>query len=107
KDGKILSHITTKNGLPSGICRKVFVDNKNIWIATNRGLAKIVFSDNANYTIKTFTSADFLLSDDIRDIVVHNKKVYMATDKGLCIMNDVSVFQEDKLLPVYFTALQS
>jgi len=107
RNGKVYLTITTKNGLPSGKCRKVFVEGKKAWIATNRGLSKIVFSDNYNYTIKTFTSADFLLSDDVRDVVVNNYKVYMATDKGLCVMDETDPVRDEKFMPVYFTFLRS
>jgi signal transduction histidine kinase/streptogramin lyase len=107
KEGKIYAHISSADGLASAICRRIFVDDKTAWIATNHGLTKIVFSAYDRYTVKTFTHSDFLLSEDIRDLLVLNKRVYMATAKGLCIMNDPGKTKHDEEYPLHFTAFQS
>jgi hypothetical protein len=82
-------HISTANGLISNYCTNVYFENNQLWVSTEQGLSRIKFTSTADevYSIENYTSDDFLISDNVKDIGVTDSLVYVATDKGISIFN--------------------
>lgn len=59
---------------------KFIVDKDNIWAATNLGLWKYHFSDGAR---RLFTTADGMVSSDIKSIELLGDYIWMATPQGV------------------------
>lgn len=92
KDGKIMSHITTQNGLSSNNCHRILLDNDFSWIATNNGISKINLLD---FSIAIIRKDDGLPSNEINFLHEKKGKIYAATNKGLAVF--------DKNIEVYST----
>ncbi len=102
KDGKVLQHITTQNGLSSNSCHRILFDNQLAWIATNNGISKINTQD---FSIKVIRQDDGLPSDDIKFLHSKKGKIYAATSKGLAIFKkDFNVYSKPPHLS--FTSVQ-
>ena len=87
KDGRLRARITTANGLTSDICRSLFMDGRNIWVGTDRGLDKIT-DTGTGYRLARFSSADGLPSEIINTIFVQGKKVYLGGPDGMTQFNE-------------------
>ncbi len=85
KDGKILHHLNQENGLPSNGCKKIFLEDKFAWLATNLGIAKINKND---YQIMVLGINDGLPSQEINDITKIGNKIVVATNKGIAYFNE-------------------
>ena len=90
KDNKIIHHISKENGLSSNNCRNIFVSNGVVWVGTDAGINKVVYSDS-NLFITSFSSADGLSSDIINAIYVDDKDVYVGTPDGLTYFNEGNI----------------
>ena len=86
KNGKIVKRITKKNGLSDNICKKLFVTDDAIWVATNTGICRINY-DKGVKDVSFYTVSDGLINNEINDIYVDETKIYIATPKGLSILN--------------------
>lgn len=78
--------MNTSNGLSSDVCRRIFVDDEFVYVATNSGISRFKWSNN-KVGIETFNTNDGLSSDDINEIVTDNGNIYLATSNGLCIVD--------------------
>jgi signal transduction histidine kinase/ligand-binding sensor domain-containing protein len=87
KKGKVVNRLNSGNGLISDICRRVYIQNDTLWIATNRGLCRAIYSNNAIKSVRNYTTGDGLLSNDVKDVLIDHNKIYAATEKGLSIIN--------------------
>lgn len=96
KQEKVVERITTKNGLSSNNCRRIEIDNNNLWIVTDDGFDLFDFKTrkvkNAalNLCIKGIT---------INDVFVDEKNVGLATNQGVYYFNKEIV--EDENLPKF------
>ena len=84
KNNRLLKTITTRNGLSSNICKRVFLDGSKAWIVTGKGISRIQFSKDAS-EIKNFDTESGLISNEINDIFVDKDTVYVASNDGLSI----------------------
>lgn len=86
-------HVSTHNGLHSGLCKSIFIDDSdNIWVATNKGAYKIKFSsDRSLFTVYRYSSSDGLISDEVTGIYKEKDQVWIAT------LNGISVFNESRI----------
>ena len=106
KEKKIIHHITRQDGLASNICKSIYVDEKeNLWIATNKGVNKIIID---NYSVKTFKIECFdtkagILSDDVNDILVNGDSVWVATSLGLSFFKQSEITSKKTSPLVYIT----
>lgn len=105
KENKITYRITQKNGLPSDICRKIFIRENNLWVCTNLGLASIELEHESIKEIKTFDATDGLLSNDIHDVLDDGNHIYIATDKGLSELNKLNEMKAGNPPPVYISKI--
>lgn len=83
KNGR-LTQIDESKGLCSDLITKLFVNDNDVWCATNNGISHIRFHDkDTGYTISTIHVGDGLLSDEINDITQLNDTIYVATKSGI------------------------
>jgi ligand-binding sensor domain-containing protein len=90
KNGRLVKHLTSKDGLSSNICRRLFYEDGKLWVGTEKGLNKIRVL-LPGYPIEKYTTSDGLSSDIINAMCVSNKKVFLATPEG------VTFFDEEKI----------
>ncbi len=89
-EGKNIKNITDVSGLASNYTTQCTINDKYLWICTNKGLSRI---DTANYSyITNFTSYDYLIDNEVNDVSFLKDTVYVATSKGLSYFNKNTVF---------------
>ena len=96
RDNKIVNHLTKKHGLPSEICRKIFIREDKLWIGTNQGVVCLAIHNDSDTLIKSIDVSDGLISNDVHDVYDDGKKIYVATDKGLSILSNA---MDEEMLP--------
>ena len=84
KDGKILQHLTTQNGLSSNNCHRILLDDQLAWVATNNGISKINIQE---FSVEIIRKDDGLPSNEVNFLHTQKDKIYAATPKGLAIFN--------------------
>jgi sensor histidine kinase YesM len=95
KNLKLVKIITTKDGLPSNICKKVIFANDHLWVITGKGISRIT----SNYTkIDNYQKENGLLSNEINDAIVDNDSIFVASNSGLSIFN--SDIQKRRKAPI-------
>ena len=86
KTKSILGTYTIANNLPSNNCKRVVLDNDNLWILTFKGLAKLdlkqldIPAANLNYQYA-------LRNIFITDMVVQKDHIWLTSTKGLLKIN--------------------
>ena len=102
KDGKVVHHFTSQNGLSSNNCHRILLDDQFAWVATNNGISKINTSD---FSVEIIRKDDGLPSNDVKFLHSKKDKIYAATSKGLAIFKkDFKVYSNPPRLS--FTAIQ-
>ncbi|MBD3638382.1 MAG: histidine kinase [Crocinitomicaceae bacterium] len=98
KSGKVFS-ISTSNGLSSSSVSRFRVqDDSIIWIATNKGLDKVVLDEDQN--IKGIYNANEikgLPSNEVTTVEVHKDTIWVATKKGLLYFPSTTDFGQNVL----------
>ena len=107
RNGKIINHISTSDGLAGDLCRKVFVDSTTIYVATNQGFSFFNYHNNVISDIRTITMADGIVSNDVKDICARGENIYLATSAGLCIVKKSIAQTSSVPPPVYITSVFS
>ncbi|MBK6481740.1 MAG: hypothetical protein IPG01_01090 [Chitinophagaceae bacterium] len=107
RNGKIINHISTSDGLAGDLCRKVFVDSTTIYVATNQGFSFFNYQNNVISDIRTITMADGIVSNDVKDICARGENIYLATSAGLCIVKKSIAQTSSVPPPVYITSVFS
>ncbi len=74
-------NIHTLNGLNTNYIKRFAIHETQLWLCTNKGLARIDL-DNYEQTT-TFTDADYLINNEVNDIAFINDTVFVATSGGL------------------------
>lgn len=98
--------IDKAKGLSSDIVTEVYVENENtIWACTNYGLNRIRFTSPTTYKVDYVSTANGMVSNEIKDIEVIDDTIYIGTSKGLSVL---SKKQYDRLLSkkYYFLRLK-
>jgi hypothetical protein len=95
KNGKVVAHITRRNGLTSNICRTLFVNGNTIWVGTDKGLNKIV-RDKTGYSIRKFTTGDGLNSDIINAVYNEGRMVFVGTPEGVTVFDEQKINSESR-----------
>jgi signal transduction histidine kinase/streptogramin lyase len=86
RNGKIVLSITKNDGLNSNVCHSLFISKNKVWVATSSGINKIELIHN-RFSVTGYTTANGLLSNEVRDIYDDDSLLYAATSKGLSIIN--------------------
>lgn len=102
QNDKLTARFTTANGLPSNICKKIFIEKNKAWIVTGKGLSLIDFSKK---NVVNYTTEDGLISNEINDIYAENDTAYIATNNGLSIFTPVR-YQQREPPPLYMKAIE-
>jgi hypothetical protein len=82
--------ISKSDGLTSDICRTLFVKANEVWVGTDKGLNRIVFSPKG-YQISKFTRGDGLSSNIINAVALDSNIVIIGTPEGINYFNIDSV----------------
>jgi len=90
KNGKVEWKISKSDGLTSDICRTLFVKANEVWVGTDKGLNRIVFSPKG-YQISKFTRGDGLSSNIINAVALDSNIVIIGTPEGINYFNIDSV----------------
>jgi ligand-binding sensor domain-containing protein len=107
KDGKILQHLTENDALTSNLCKKVFVRNNNIYVATAKGLTRISYSNHHIDSVRKFTTANGLLSNNVNDVFADDSEICIASQDGLTILNTLMPEIGISAPPIYLTSIKS
>ncbi|HEV9035469.1 MAG TPA: histidine kinase, partial [Puia sp.] len=90
RDGRVITTLTTKQGLTSNICRTLFVQDFAVWVGTNKGINKIAL-DRPGYPVTRYTSNDGLGSDNVNSIYAVGPTIYVGTSGGLSYFDQTKV----------------
>lgn len=82
QNGKVIKHITQKEGLNNNIINRLFVKDNYLWAISNTGITRISTAQNS-FSINSFDYANDLLSDDLNDLYIDADTAYFATNNGL------------------------
>jgi ligand-binding sensor domain-containing protein len=98
----IVKHYSLKDGLPGNSVNAIKRVKNNLWIGTNRGIARIPLDNDTLVTkkITKIVKGHGLIANEINDIEALQGYIFAATKKG------ISYFSEEikgKTSPVYFT----
>jgi two-component sensor histidine kinase len=95
KNGRVINHITTREGISSNICRTLFVNNNYLWVGTDKGLNKINISQTP-YPVTTYSTSDGLPSNIINALYVDGNTIYVGSPAGLTIFDETKVTNYSK-----------
>ena len=87
KNGRIIAHLTEKDGLSNNICKRIFIHKDAIFVATAKGATGIIYSNGQVKSLKKFTTTDCLLSNNINDVYADDSVICFATSEGLSVLN--------------------
>lgn len=94
--GRVQQQYHTGHGLSGNHCRKLYFDDKGIWILTDKGPD---FYDLASKKILNTSIAMGIKDVNVNEIVASDQQIWMATDQGL-----LSVFRHQlrhDIVPVF------
>ncbi|MCL9804475.1 LytTR family transcriptional regulator DNA-binding domain-containing protein [Flavobacterium amniphilum] len=98
--------IDKSKGLSDDIVTEVYIeDSKTIWACTNYGLNRIRFTGPSTYEVDYITTANGLISNQIKDVEIIKDSIYIGTSKGLCSLSKRQ-FAEMQLQKHYFLRLK-
>jgi two-component sensor histidine kinase len=90
KNGQVVGHITTQQGISSNICRTLFVNHNFLWAGTDKGLNKINISQTP-YQITTYSTSEGLPTDIINAVYVDSNTIYVGSPAGVTWFNETKV----------------
>lgn len=95
-------------GLASNLVGKITVSGNELWIATNKGISHLVFSNTSTneFTITNIYHSDGLLNDEVSEVVVLNDTVYVATSSGISIFRANADFKNTTRPRIYISSLE-
>lgn len=95
KDNKVLSHISTEQGLTSNICRTLFLHNNFLWVGTDKGLNKMNI-DKPENSIMSYTTVDGLPSNIINAIYIDSGKIFVGSPVGLTYFDESRISTQSR-----------
>ncbi len=78
--GDLFTFYTSANGLPGDRVRNVAPDDREVWVATPRGLGRM---DRNSRRWETFHAPDPLPSDNVYSVAVDDRFAWVGTAKGI------------------------
>ena len=81
KNNKLVKRITRGEGLSNNICKKIFIDQKYLWVITNSAVNRVFL--NGKYPVESFEYTSSMLDNDINGLYVDKETAYFATNHGL------------------------
>lgn len=105
KNKKLYQHLSAANDLSDNNCKRIFVSNNTVYVATDKGL-NILVKENQQWKVsEVITTQNGLLSNTVSDAAERNGVIYVATDKGLSIFNRSIIPPEKFVGKVYVTEI--
>ncbi|MBL7914974.1 MAG: hypothetical protein JNL49_08010 [Bacteroidia bacterium] len=86
KNNSVQHHLTTENGLPSQLCRKVRHMNDTVLVCTNKGLAFFTYRNNSYSYIGVYSEKNGLPSNEVKDVSFDSENYYVVTGLGLAVV---------------------
>lgn len=83
KHDKVLQNFTVADGLPSNTCKRLYILDNDIYVATQKGAAKLSYKSGDARLVSLYTTSNALPSNDVNDICADRYNVYIATGEGL------------------------
>lgn len=103
--GGSLKQVSEKDGLPSNICRCMYIDNSgNVWVSTSKGLSRIT-DQNEKFRIKNYTAQQGLIAEDILQISGSGEELYLATSNGVISFGPGKLAADTVSPPVYINRI--
>jgi len=87
--GSYISSFNTLFQLPNSeflTVENAFIENKNIWLATNEGVLKYTKINDSYRFIKKINSNNGLPSNIVNDILIRKNKIIASTNNGIAIL---------------------
>ncbi|MES2727009.1 MAG: histidine kinase [Bacteroidota bacterium] len=93
-------YVNTSNGLINDYCNKIYYNDHKIWVCTDNGLSKVILDTNDHLVrVENYTSANFLIADEVRDILAYKGKIYVATAGGLSFFDEKEIKKNTFIQP--------
>ena len=103
KDFRRVKTISTKNGLLSNICKKIYIKDNAAWLVTAKGISIVDFDNHAKVT--NYGTESGLTTSEVNDLIVENDSLYAATNNGLSIFKTTQHLIEQDPPKLYFNQL--
>ena len=100
KNGKIIKHLKKSDGLISDICRKLFIYNNIVYVATPEGVSIVQYDKENIQIIKNFNTTNALPTNDVNDVYADEEEILIATSNGLVILKQKDITEKDKGVPL-------
>lgn len=97
--------LNTGNGLPSPVINEMAIDGNDIWLGTNKGLARINFV-NDRFQVVHFGIESGLPSADIHQFTACNGRLYLKWVNRLVVVDARNLTQWNKQLKTYLTSVR-
>jgi len=102
KNGKLIRQITTKSGLSNDICRRVYVNDNRIYVATPSGISILLIEKENVLSIYNLNTGNFLTFNDINDVYADDKEIFVATMNGLAVIKQEALNKLSPAIPRLF-----
>jgi hypothetical protein len=83
REGRKNDTISVKNGLISNICKSVTIDSNFVWVCTNRGVSRIKFNSESDFSIYNYRIEDFLGPASVSNLFILNNKAVFYSGRSL------------------------
>ncbi len=79
---RVIDHFSIEDGLPTNLCEKLFIEEKNVFVCSNKGISII---DKQLKKITTIGKNHGMASWEANDVFADSSTVFVATNNGLSI----------------------
>lgn len=97
KNGRYVAGLPMFEG-KNVICKRIFIKNDTIYVASNRGLGVAIYRQNKFRLLKLLSIRDGLGSCDVNDICFSGDKIYVATSNGVSCLK-AGMLEQGRMLP--------
>ncbi|HXC04804.1 MAG TPA: histidine kinase, partial [Bacteroidia bacterium] len=106
KKGKQIFNLSERNGLSSNVCSSIYIDSEGIiWVATNKGIDRIISEAWGSYQIRSYSMEDGLVSNEINQVVRMGNDIWAGSNQGLIRFPALVDNAYGSPPPVYITGL--
>lgn len=101
-------NIDVEDGLYSNIVTEVLIENDSIlWACSNKGLNRVVFTSDGDYSVTGVSHVDGLMSNEVFDVEIVNDTVWVATANGLSAFNKNLLNNKEVSFVDHFLSIQN
>ncbi len=109
REDKPIAFIPLGRTITGSMCKSLYCNRPGeIWLGTNKGLAKIMYQlkDGAlSYSSMSFGMEDGLPAEQVNDITSYNDTLYAATQGGICFLPE-NLKVDTKDIPSFITGIR-